>query len=81
VVGQLTVCLPLEGVIDFDAERDRLSKERDKATGEIEKIEKKLSNQGFISKAPEAVVAEQRTRLEDLQATVAKLDEGIARLG
>ena len=81
VVGQLTVCLPLEGVIDFDAERDRLNKERDKATSEIEKIEKKLGNQGFISKAPEAVVAEQRTRLEDLQATVAKLDEGIARLG
>ena len=81
VVGKVTACLPLEGVIDFDAERGRLQKDADKCTDEIEKIEKKLANEAFVSKAPEAVVAEQRQRLIDLREKLVKIDEGMKRLG
>lgn len=81
VFGNATICLPLQGVIDFDAERARLNKERGKCSDEATKIEKKLQNQGFLAKAPEAVVAEQRERLEALQAKLGKIDESLARLG
>ena len=81
VVGKITACLPLEGVIDFDAERGRLQKDSDKCTDEIEKIEKKLANEAFVSKAPEAVVAEQRERLVDLREKLTKIAEGMERLG
>ncbi|MEP6356930.1 MAG: valine--tRNA ligase [Hyphomicrobiales bacterium] len=81
VVGKITACLPLEGVIDFDAERARLQKDADKCSDEIGKIEKKLANEAFVSKAPEAVVAEQRQRLIDLREKLVKIDEGMKRLG
>lgn len=81
VAGRLTACLPLEGVIDFDAERARLEKDRGKCSQEIEKIEKKLANEAFVAKAPEAVVGEQRARLADLREQMAKIDEGMARFG
>ncbi|MCW8915871.1 MAG: valine--tRNA ligase [Magnetovibrio sp.] len=80
VVGEATVVLPMTGVIDVDAERARLNKEIKKLDPEITKYDKKLSNQGFLAKAPEAVVAEQRERLEGLKAERAKLDEALARL-
>ena len=63
-----------------DAERARLEKEIGKLAAEITKYEKKLSNQGFLAKAPEAVVAEQRERLETLKSDRAKLDEALAKL-
>jgi len=81
VVGKVTACLPLEGVIDFDIERARLQKDADKCKDEISKIEKKLVNEGFVAKAPEAVVAEQRQRLTELREKLAKVSEGMTRLG
>ncbi|MEM8796810.1 MAG: valine--tRNA ligase, partial [Pseudomonadota bacterium] len=80
ILGTLTVCLPLEGVIDFDAERNRLSKEREKCNGEIGKLEKKLANENFLQKAPEDVVAEQRTRLEELQEKRTRISVSLERL-
>jgi len=80
-VGKVTACLPLEGVIDFDIERARLQKDADKCKDEISKIEKKLVNEGFVAKAPEAVVAEQRQRLTELREKLAKVSEGMTRLG
>ena len=52
VVGEATIVLPLADVIDLEQERARLQKEIDRADGEIAKIDKKLSNRGFIAKAP-----------------------------
>ena len=78
VVEESTVFLPLGGVIDFDQERARLSKEIDKLDVEITKIDKKLSNEGFLAKAPAKVVDEQRKRREaavqKLQSTKAAFD-------
>jgi len=80
VLDEATVVLPMSGIIDVDAEKARLDKEIKKLDPEIMKYEKKLSNQGFLAKAPEAVVAEQKERLEGLKADRAKLDEALARL-
>ncbi|MBA4783284.1 MAG: valine--tRNA ligase [Rhizobiales bacterium] len=81
VLGGVTVCLPLEGVIDFGAERTRLQKEAGKCGDEISKIEKKLGNDAFVAKAPESVVAEQRARLIDLKDTLTKIEDSLSRLG
>ena len=80
VLDEATVVLPMAGIIDAEAERARLDKEIKKLDPEIMKYEKKLSNQGFLAKAPADVVAEQKERLEGLKADRAKLDEALARL-
>jgi len=81
VVGEATAVLPLEGVIDVAAEKARLAKEIAKQQGEIKKLSGKLSNEGFIAKAPPEVVEEQRERLMDAEAAKAKLEEALKRLG
>ena len=56
VIGSATICLPLAGVVDLDAERARLDKELKKLDGDITRIDKKLGNEQFLAKAPEEVV-------------------------
>jgi len=73
--------LPLQGVIDFAAEKVRLTKEVEKLKGEAKKIEAKLGNADFISRAPEEVVEENRERLAEIDARVEKLSAAQARLG
>ena len=80
VVDDATLVLPLAGIIDVAAEKARLEKEIKKLDPEITKYDKKLSNQGFLAKAPADVVEEQRERLEGLKRDRAKLDEALARL-
>ncbi|MEJ1996015.1 MAG: valine--tRNA ligase [Limibacillus sp.] len=81
VLGEATAILPLGEVIDIAAERKRLEKERDKLQGEISKLDKKLSNEQFLAKAPEEVVEEQRERLAEAARSVAKIEEAVASLG
>ena len=57
--------LPLEGLIDVEAERDRLTKEIDKVEKEIAKSKGKLGNTGFVDRAPAEVVEQERQRLND----------------
>lgn len=64
VVGDATYALPLAGVIDLGAEKARLQKEVGKLDGEITGIDKKLGNEQFVSKAPEEVIEEQKSRRE-----------------
>jgi len=75
-----TLCLPLAGVIDVAAEKARLAKALDKVGKEIGGLEKKLANEGFLAKAPEEVVAEQRERLVAATEEAAKLAAAIRRL-
>jgi valyl-tRNA synthetase len=72
--------LPLAQVIDIAAERGRLEKELGKIQAEAAKLEKKLGNDQFLAKAPEAVVAEQRERLEAARAAADKLAAALERL-
>ena len=56
--------MPLLDLIDLEKELERLNKEKDKLQSEIDRVEKKLSNERFVSKAPEAVVAEEKAKGE-----------------
>ncbi|WP_217524624.1 valine--tRNA ligase [Vibrio metschnikovii] len=75
LVGKSELMIPMAGLIDKQAELERLAKEIAKTEGEIKRIEGKLSNQGFIAKAPEAVVAVERNKLNGYQETLVKLLE------
>jgi valyl-tRNA synthetase len=72
--------LPLEGVIDLDAERARLAKEIQKLDVDVGKIDAKLGNADFIKRAPEEVVEEQRERRDEALARKAKMEEALGRL-
>jgi valyl-tRNA synthetase len=65
VVTGAELFLPLEGLIDIDQELNRLEKELDKWTKEVERVQKKLANEGFVNKAPEKVVEEERAKEKD----------------
>jgi valyl-tRNA synthetase len=80
VLGEATVGLPLGDVIDFAKERARLEKDLKKAREEIGRIDAKLSNEQFVSKAPEDVLTEQREKRAEYAATAARLQEAVARL-
>src|SRR3546814_12950 len=80
VLDECSLVLPLAEVIDLAQERQRLQKELDKLKGEVVKLDKKLSNEQFLAKAPEDVVEEQRERLADSQQAVAKLQSALERL-
>ncbi|KLN65373.1 valine--tRNA ligase [Vibrio sp. VPAP30] len=75
LVGQSELMIPMAGLIDKDAELARLDGEIKKTHGEIKRIEGKLGNEGFVAKAPEAVVAKEREKLEGYKETLAKLEE------
>ncbi|MGC6485086.1 MAG: valine--tRNA ligase [Candidatus Puniceispirillales bacterium] len=81
VVDGIEFALPLEGILDFDAERARLKKDIAAAEKEMAKLEGKLNNPGFLAKAPEAVVEENRQRLADETDTKERLAVALERLG
>ncbi len=80
ILGEATFVLPLAGVIDLDAERGRLKKDIAKETVEIDKIDKKLSNEQFLAKAAEEVIEEQRSRRAESEDRRARLTEALSRL-
>ena len=79
VFDDTTAALPLAGIIDMDAERARLNKEIDKAKSEISKIDSKLANPNFVSKAPEAVVEENRERKTDFEGQIERFEAALKR--
>jgi valyl-tRNA synthetase len=79
VVGEARLCLHME--IDVAAEKTRLGKEAARLQGEITKANGKLSNEAFVAKAPPAVIELERKRVADFAATLAKVQDQLARLG
>ncbi|MCP5078532.1 MAG: valine--tRNA ligase, partial [Psychromonas sp.] len=77
LVGELELLIPMAGLIDVEAELARLSKQLEKADKELGKITGKLSNERFVSNAPEAVIAKERGKQAELQTTCDKLNEQI----
>ena len=81
VAEQIKIYLPLAGVIDVDKERKRLAERQVKLAAEISHLEAKLSNDAFVSKAPEAVVQKIRDQVDGLKANSEKLREQLAVFG
>ncbi|ELJ8865057.1 valine--tRNA ligase [Vibrio parahaemolyticus] len=75
LVAKSELMIPMAGLIDKDAELARLDGEIKKTHGEIKRIEGKLGNEGFVAKAPEAVVTKEREKLEGYKETLAKLED------
>jgi valyl-tRNA synthetase len=80
VLEEATVALPLGDVIDFAKERARLEKDLKKALEEIARFDAKLSNEQFVSRAPEDVLAEQREKRAEAATLAARLADAVKRL-
>ncbi|NGR08649.1 valine--tRNA ligase [bacterium SGD-2] len=80
VIAGTTFCLPLGELIDLKAETARLEKEIAKAVAEIDRVEKKLSNEKFVANAKEEVVAQERERHAELLDLKARLEAALARV-
>ena len=80
VIDEAILILPISETIDLTEEKFRLGKEIDKQTAEIDRFEKKLSNERFVTSAPDGVVATERQKLADAQQTKIKLQEARERL-
>ncbi len=73
--------LPLEGLVDVEAERSRIGKELEKMEKEIAKSHAKLGNASFVDRAPAAVVEQERARLAEWESKKAQLEQMLAALG
>ena len=80
VAGETTAALPLEGIIDMEAERKRLAREIDKANKDIGKMDAKLSNPEFLAKAKPEAIEESRERKLELDGIVARLSAALKRI-
>ncbi len=72
--------IPLASLVDLDEERARIDKEIERVKGEVSRAQGKLSNEKFVQKAPEAVVNEERRKLETAKEMLARLEERRADL-
>ena len=80
VVGTVQVLIPLTGVVDVDTLRSKLDKKLAKVTKEIESLTKRLSNPGFVNKAPEDVIQGAKNNLEEAQKQAEILQERLQYL-
>ncbi len=80
VIGHIKVAVLLEGVIDLEKEKARILKQIESQQKACDNLEKRLNNQGFLSKAPDEVVTKEKTRLEALQLQVAELHKVMENL-
>jgi valyl-tRNA synthetase len=81
LVGKMEILIPLEGLIDKDAEIARLNKEMGKLDKVIKQSSGKLSNDNYVNKAPAEVVAKERDKLAEMQQAYQQLEQQLAALG
>ena len=67
VINGAKIFIPLDELVDFEKEKERLTKEKAKLEGEIKRVNGKLSNQGFLAKAPEKLVNEEKAKKEKFE--------------
>jgi valyl-tRNA synthetase len=76
----MTVYVPLEGLVDFAAERARVTRELERAQEELGRLTKKLANEGYLAKAAPEVIEKDRGKAAELGSVVAKLTAQLADL-
>ena len=80
VVEDMEVYVPLKGAVDFDEEEKRLKKEISKVEKEMDVLNRKLSNEDFLERAPAAVVDKNREKLDEFTSTKSKLEASLERI-
>lgn len=80
VIRQMEIFVPLEGLIDLDVERSRLTKRQTELDGFIVQIQKKLSNENFLSRAPEDVIQKEKEKLVDMEAELERINSNLEML-
>lgn len=80
VCRDATILVPLKGVVDFVAERERLNKELETLNKNLDSYARKLGNQEFVAKAPAKVVEEEKRRQAEAMENKAKVEEALARI-
>ncbi|MGA7539323.1 MAG: valine--tRNA ligase [Steroidobacteraceae bacterium] len=80
LIGELTLLVPMAGLIDAAAEAERLGKLLARANSDLEKTRARLANESFVRNAPEAVVTGERQRLGEIEQTVARLASQLKRV-
>lgn len=80
VIEGVKIFIPLDELVDFTKELDRLNKEKAKLEGEIKRVNGKLSNQGFIAKAPESLINEEKAKKEKFEEMLVSVTERITNI-
>ena len=80
LLGAMRILVPLAGLIDVAAERDRLGKQLAKTRDDLDKVRRKLENQSFVANAPRDIVAQEHARIAELEQRATQLDQQLARL-
>ncbi len=80
-VGDIEIYLPLADLIDFDAEKKRIAKEITELESYFSNLEKKLSNKGFVDKAPEEIIKKEREKMVETEQKLEKLKKQLEELG
>ncbi len=81
VVNGQELFIPLEGIIDMEVERSRLQKEISRLEGQLQGVNAKLNNAGFVEKAPADVLQKEKDKQENFQQTIVKLKNSLELLG
>jgi valyl-tRNA synthetase len=77
---EVSIYLPLEGLVDMDQEKTRIEKELKNKTDFVKSLEAKLGNKGFVANAPEAVIEKEKKRLAEAKEIAEKLEEQLKNL-
>jgi len=80
LLGDMRLLVPMKGIIDVDAERARLDKQKQKAEADLARTNGKLGNEKFVNNAPADVVTQERQRAAEFAKTIAQLDEQLEKL-
>ena len=72
--------MPFAELVDIEKEIERLEKEKAKMIKEVERVEKKLSNQGFVAKAPQNVIDEEKAKGEKYKALLTQIEERLSQI-
>ncbi|MEG1294865.1 MAG: class I tRNA ligase family protein, partial [Niameybacter sp.] len=73
IIPKASLFIPLAELVDFEKEIERLTKEKAKLQGEVDRVVKKLSNQGFVAKAPEKLIEEEKAKQAKYEAMLAEV--------
>ena len=80
LLGEMKILVPMAGLIDVEAERKRLEKNRARVLSGLGQVQGKLGNDKFLANAPDEVVAKEQAKLEALQREINQFDEQLSRL-